>query len=215
MSSKAMRDRYEGKFLEGADLMTRDSYSLVIASVADPGTVQDSRQQVIEEAVIGFEKATKRLVLGKTNYRILVAQFGSDEKEWVGKTVKLQCRFLDCFGEVDVPCVRIVPPDGTPVPKGARDFMGSFHPKHGPRVTRSAAGEQKPVKKRSTKKPPENPEPPSTLLNAYEFALKQIVDAQDQESLDQVMVELEPEPWTESERKGLQAQFVARTEQLT
>jgi len=209
MSSKAMRDRYEGQFLEGADLMAKDAFALKIVSVADPGTIRDSRKKVIEEAVIEFAKAKKKLVLGKTNYRILVSLFGTDETLWIGKTVQLQCRFLDCFGELDVPCVRIVPPHGTPIPKGARDYMGTFQPQHGPKVTRGAALE--PAKKRSPKKEKPKEDPPEEL-SAYEFAMGLISEAPDRDALDQIMSELEVEPWSEDERVGLQRQFTERCE---
>lgn len=111
---------------EGGKNMT-----LAIDRIAKRGTVTDARGNPVEEPVLYFRDHDKGLVLGANcNRRLLVLHHGRKSADWIGKPVTLTVRFLDCFGEKDVPAIRITPPDGTPLPFGLRKWYGREKPIH-------------------------------------------------------------------------------------
>ena len=127
--SEKMREAYEGPFLEGGDIPEGDSFTLAISHVALPNTENDKGGKVIDKAILAFHKAKKRLILGKTNYKVICACLGSDEGEWVGKTLTLSRHYYPaCFGSENVPCIRVIPPTGTPLMLGVIRHMGKATP---------------------------------------------------------------------------------------
>ena len=125
--SKAMEDRYEGNFLEGSDLPEGKRLSITIEEVIPPGTEKDSSGKVILKAIIAFKGAKKRMILGKTSYGVLKVLFGKDETQWIGKQIDLMRRYLPskfAFGVHNEMCVRVVPPDGTPLPGKVIKYLG-------------------------------------------------------------------------------------------
>ena len=125
--SKAMDDKYEGNFLEGSDLPDNKRFPLTIEAVVPPGTEKDSGGKAILKAIVAFKGAKKRMILGKTSYGVLKVLFGKDETQWIGKQVDLMRRYLPskfAFGVHNEMVVRIVPPDGPPVPGKVIKYLG-------------------------------------------------------------------------------------------
>lgn len=127
MSVNTLESKYEGDYLEALDL--ERPFELVIAGYTAERTQKDASGKLIKEAILSFEKAKKRLILNKTNYRILQALFGKDRNQWVGKKVTVSRRYLrEAFKHPNVLCIRIVPPRGTPLPMSVHKWMGSEKP---------------------------------------------------------------------------------------
>jgi len=130
-SGNPKRDQYEGFIASddiGYDNSGGQSVTLIIKSVAEPYTVTDSRGVVVESPVVYFEKAKKGLVLNKTNERICRLLCGKRYADWNGKEITLGVRFVNAFGERDVPVIRVVPPSGIPLPFGVRKWTGKERP---------------------------------------------------------------------------------------
>lgn len=102
--------------------------SATIERIAEPGTVKDATGKVVDREVVYFKKATKALVLNSTNTRILRLTYGRDKAEWIGKPIQLTVRFVNAFGERDIPTIRVMPPDGVPLPFGVRKWAGRGTP---------------------------------------------------------------------------------------
>jgi hypothetical protein len=124
-------DRYEGDFLKSDDLPEGVAVNVVIESVADPDTEKDAAGKVIKKAIVKFAGKHKRLILGKTSYRVLKTMLGADPEKWIGQPIQIQRRYLPAeraFGVKNEMCIRVVPPEGTPLPKTVRECMGFKHP---------------------------------------------------------------------------------------
>jgi len=124
-------DRYEGHFLDALDLPEGKLVPVTIEHVAEPFSEKDTAGKPIKSAIIAFKGKHKRLVLNTTNFKNLKAMFSRDPKDWIGKTVNIQRRYLDAahgFGQNNTLAIRIVPPVGTPILKSAANFMGSPTP---------------------------------------------------------------------------------------
>lgn len=126
---EAMASQYTGNFLDASDIMKRGTISLTISGVVAPGSERDASGKAIKPAIVSFEKAKKRLVLNKTNQKVIAMSHGSKASEWTGKQITLCVRYLaKAFGQSNVPVIRVVPPDGIPLPWGVRDKYGSEKP---------------------------------------------------------------------------------------
>lgn len=127
-----LEERYEGNFLEASDLPEGALVSVEIEAITPPDAERDAAKRIIKRAILQFKGKKKRLILNKTGFRVLKILFGAATDDWVGKTVQLQRRYLPAHRTIDKhenePCVRIVPPEGTPIPKSVRDFLGSKLP---------------------------------------------------------------------------------------
>lgn len=126
-----MDERYEGHFLEAIDLPEGKLVPVTIEDVALPDTEKDSSGKTIRKAIIGFKGKGKRLILSKTNYRILKHVFGKDTSGWLAKETSLQRRYLDAkhgFGRENEMGIRFIPPVGMPIPKSIFEQMGSATP---------------------------------------------------------------------------------------
>lgn len=120
--------KYEGDFLEAADLMriSGDHIEVEVSAVVGPGVEKDSRKKLIERPILSFTGKHKRLIIGKVNTRIMRAMFGTKASGWVGKKIKLCVRYGDWFGQKDVPTIRIV--CDVPMPWGSRQHYGREQP---------------------------------------------------------------------------------------
>jgi hypothetical protein len=122
-------ERYEGNFLESADMMTAGEIRLTIKAIVPPNTERDSAKKLIKHPIISFEGTDKRLVCNATNERCIKSQFGSKAATWIGKQIVLRVNYLaEAFGEKNVPTLRVINPDGVPVPMAARKWMGQDKP---------------------------------------------------------------------------------------
>lgn len=125
--------RFEGPFVEAAELMPfKGGVRVTIESVIPPNAERDSRKKLIDKPMIVVKGGTKnkKVIIGKTNFRVLTSMFGKPSK-WTGKEITLAARYLPAskgFGQKNCPCVRVIPPKGHPIPKSAYDFMGSAEP---------------------------------------------------------------------------------------
>jgi hypothetical protein len=129
----AVSERYEGNYVDAAELMACRGVKVLIESVIAPNTEKDARKKLIDKPLLVLKGGTKnkKLIVGKTNWKILVAMFGKKSSGWIGKEITIAARYLpksQGFGQVNCPCVRIIPPHGHPIPKSAMDFMGTAQP---------------------------------------------------------------------------------------
>ena len=113
--------------MEAIDIPEGAHVEVEIESVADPDTETDASGKLIDKAILKFKAKKKRLILNKTNYRVLKGLF-TDATKWVGKKVRLQRRYFEAFGIKNEIGIRIIPPDGTPIPKSVRDNLGTKRP---------------------------------------------------------------------------------------
>lgn len=126
--------RFEGNFVEAADLMNVPPPTLTITHVAPPGTERAADKRVIDKTILTFDGARKRLIVGKTNIQILAAMFGKKPSGWIGKRIKLGVRYLKevvvPFKATNVPTVRVIPPPEVEasLPLKARKWMGAEKP---------------------------------------------------------------------------------------
>lgn len=126
---KAMQDQFTGNFLDASDLMARGEITLEISGVVAPNAEKDAAGKVINKGIIAFKGAKKRLILNKTNAKIIRLAHGDKASEWVGKKVTLCVRWLkEAFGQQNVPVIRIVPAEGTALTFGMRQKYGSATP---------------------------------------------------------------------------------------
>lgn len=125
--STRMAEMYEGNYLCGLDLP--HPVEVEIEAVAQPGTEKDAGGKLIKEAILSFKGARKRLVVKTVHWCVIAAMHGKDESKWPGKKITLACRYLKEFmGEHNVPCVRVIPPAGTAIPRRIVRFMGAPKP---------------------------------------------------------------------------------------
>lgn len=146
-----MEERYEGNYLDALDLPEGALVPVTIESIVEPFAEKDSAGRPIKSAILSFVGKKKRLILNRTNWKNLKAQFGRDPKEWTGKQINIQRRYLDAahgFGTNNTLAIRIIPPIGTPILISAARYMGSMTP----------YGQDKQTKKPKTEAPPKAPE---------------------------------------------------------
>lgn len=119
--------KYEGDFLEAADLMRAPGpVEVEISAVVGPGVEKDARKKLIERPILSFTNKHKRLILGKVNARNMRAMFGIKASGWVGKRIKLCVTYGDWFGQKNVPTIRIV--CDVPMPWASRQHYGRETP---------------------------------------------------------------------------------------
>lgn len=124
-----MASQFEGNFLDATDIAKVGEITLRIADVSAPEQEKDATGKVINKAILTFEKAKKRLILNKTNCKVIAGLHGKKASDWIGKTVTLCVRYLEtAFGQRNVPVIRIKPGDESPLPFGMRKRYGSEKP---------------------------------------------------------------------------------------
>ena len=128
----AMRSAFEGNFLDATDILHRGDTTVTIESVSAPNTETDSQKKRIDKAIVAFAGCKKRLILNKTNAKIIGMHHGQKASEWVGKKITLTVRFLEkAFGQTNVPVIRVVPPPTSPLTFGMRSKYGAAKPFNG------------------------------------------------------------------------------------
>lgn len=129
---------YEG-FLDAVDLnYTAEgcaALDLTIAEVLPPGEASDAAGKTVDKPVIYFaEKINgqrKGMILNKTNIKAIKLIHGHRPKGWLDQKIQVTVKFVDAFGQLDCPCLRVLPPKGLPLPFGMRKFIGKDRPRKG------------------------------------------------------------------------------------
>lgn len=123
-----MRSAFEGDFLDATDIPAA-GITLPIAAIVPPNTERDKTGKNIDKSILAFKGAKKRLILNKTNLKIIALMYGKKASEWIGKDVTLTVRYLEkAFGQKNVPVIRIVPDDSHPMTFGMRKNYGAAQP---------------------------------------------------------------------------------------
>jgi hypothetical protein len=123
-----MRSAFECDFLDATDIPPA-GFTVTIAAVTPPGTERDKQGKNIDKAIVAFTGAKKRLILNKTNAKIIALAYGKKASEWIGKPVTLTVRYLEkAFGQKNVPVIRIVPDEKHPMTFGMRKNYGAAQP---------------------------------------------------------------------------------------
>ena len=101
-------------------------FEVVVKEVIAPNTVKSADGKLITKGIIVVGNRNKRLVLGKTNERLMVCAMGtSSTKQWIGKKVKLYPVSGSWFGQDDVCAIRISLPKGATKPYVNPNLMGA------------------------------------------------------------------------------------------
>ena len=91
-------------YVTAADLGGVDKTVTVASVVQEKLTMQGG---VTEDAwILSFNEAKKKLVLNKTNAKLIAAHHGEESDDWIGKQITLyatQCK----FGRDTVDCIRV------------------------------------------------------------------------------------------------------------
>ena len=89
--------------LEAADLDGKD----MVVTIQGVCFEVVGKEQV-EKGVIHFKEFSRGFVVNRTNTQRIVAQYGNDCDDWIGKKITLYPSETD-FGGQTVPCIRIRP----------------------------------------------------------------------------------------------------------
>ncbi len=124
--NKQMECQFAGNFLDASDLPKGKTVTVTISELVPPNVErdQDGKGKLINKAIISFSGKQKRLILNKTNAKIIKMICG-EPSQWVGQQIALSVRLLpEAFGQKDVPVIRVVPPTGTNLTFGMRKKYG-------------------------------------------------------------------------------------------
>jgi len=115
--------------MDASDIMGKGAVTVTITDVVAPNIEKDGTGKTINKAIVAFKGATKRLIMNKTNCKVIALMYGNKPSEWVGKQVTLGVRYLEkAFGQFNVPTVRVIPPPDKPLTFGMRRNFGSETP---------------------------------------------------------------------------------------
>lgn len=135
-----MASQFQGNFLDASDIMALKQAKVTIETVVPPNTEKDSTGKMIDKAILSFVNRPKRLILNKTNAKIIKMSHGQPS-EWAGKQITLTVRWLDkAFGQTNVPVIRVVPPDGVSMTFGMRKKYGAAESYSKPRSAGDEGG---------------------------------------------------------------------------
>ena len=98
-------------FLHAEDMLVEGvwkQFTLTITEVIPRNTIRGGDDKIIEKEVVVFKETDKRLILGKTNARLMKFATGSGKPaEWVGKKITLYPSMGDWFGQKNVAAIRV------------------------------------------------------------------------------------------------------------
>jgi hypothetical protein len=118
----------DNKFLYAEDFLKSGQWTsptVTIKAVIPPGELKGADGQTVQNPSLQFDESPKLLVLNRTNLRLLRIQFGTEDwSKWAGEKVTLYATLIACFGEQNVPAIRVRMDDSRPVPFGVRKFLG-------------------------------------------------------------------------------------------
>lgn len=125
---EAMASQFSGNFLDASDLPKGRNVAVTISEVVAPNIERDATKKLIDKAILSFAGKQKRLILNKTNAKIIKMSHGEPSK-WVGQQISLTVRILkEAFGQSNVPVIRVVPPAGVNLTFGMRKKYGAEMP---------------------------------------------------------------------------------------
>lgn len=90
-----VNDLFPSKYLKAHDLNGKP-YTLVIRNVTLENVGHGQEQE--RKLAIAFEKATKLMLLNRTNAMIIASLYGPETDAWVGKTVTVYSARVKAFG---------------------------------------------------------------------------------------------------------------------
>jgi hypothetical protein len=91
-----MSDIFPSKYVKAADLNGK-TVTLTIKSLAVEDMLNHSNEHE-RKPVLYFERATKGLVLNRTNAMIIVGLYGDESDEWTGKRISIYPTKVRAFG---------------------------------------------------------------------------------------------------------------------
>lgn len=122
--SKQSQDR---RFLYAEDLLRDGKYISPVVEIKEvirPGSLKGGDGRAIDKWTVAFKGAEKKLILCTTNCSIIHFVVGDEPGEkWIGKSIKIQARIVEAFGE-DTVAIRVVPPIGTTLRKSLIKRLG-------------------------------------------------------------------------------------------
>ena len=127
---EAMASQFSGNFLDATDLPKGRNVTVTIEEVVAPNVERDKdgKGKLINKAILKFTGKQKRLILNKTNAKIIKMAHG-EPSQWVGKKITLTVRLLDeAFGQQNLPVIRVVPPANTNMTFSMRKKYGAEIP---------------------------------------------------------------------------------------
>ncbi|MCC6786062.1 MAG: hypothetical protein IT457_24680 [Planctomycetes bacterium] len=192
---------YPSEYVAAADLIEaqkktgRDGVTLTISAVE----IEDlkTNRGTEKKPVVRFREyegrnPSKRLVMNKTNARLIAKLYGHETSNWIGKRITLWPTQCECFGET-VDCVRVMPhvPQGSP-----RDTEQAPAAQQAPRTARprQAAPAQSP--QQTAMQAQAGPRAQAKPLALHPPAA---AEAEAQATLQEVLEEQGPDPWDREE----------------
>ncbi|NDD52816.1 hypothetical protein EBZ39_02880 [bacterium] len=111
-------DQFRGDFIDALCVSRDDDTVLTIDAVYASGTQKCADGRTIDKPVLGFKGTAKKLILNKTNAKILGLLYGNEMDNWIGRKLALFLTTTEAFGQKDVLAVRVRPKD----PETGRSF---------------------------------------------------------------------------------------------
>lgn len=125
--AKLEKNEWGSRFLYAEDLLVNQQFQTVtvtISEVIDPGTVKAANGKIVDKYCLKFEGKGRMLALCKTNASVIHFVTGDPPgPAWVGKSITLQVREVEAFGE-QVLAIRVIPPQGARVRKSILQRLG-------------------------------------------------------------------------------------------
>lgn len=119
-------DNYGSAYLYAEDLLFGGEFRTVqvtIERVIPAGELRAASGKVIDKPSLKFMGKEKILVLCKTNNSMIHFCTGELPENWAGKTITLQPRIVEAFGD-SVVAIRVIPPPGVKVRRSVLKRLG-------------------------------------------------------------------------------------------
>jgi len=106
-----MKPELGPEYLHAEELLKDEVWTeatVIVEAVLAPNTVKSADGTFIENPIVCFQKTSKRLIVGKTNRRLMICALGGTKSDdWIGKPVTLYAAAGDWFGQKDVAAIRV------------------------------------------------------------------------------------------------------------
>ena len=123
---KENKNEYGSRFLYAEDLLSGGEYrtaTVEIEQVIPPNELTAANGKKVDKPTLKFKGKDKMLVLCKTNQSMIVFCTGGPLCDAAGKSITLQVREVDAFGE-QVVALRVMPEPGVKVRKSILQRLG-------------------------------------------------------------------------------------------